>query len=373
MKYWRGYLVALIAAAGIWGLNTFAQTHSVLVDMVYPYTTRILQTYLAQWSADVNFCVWQVLLLMLAAVVLASIVLMIIFKWNPIQWFGWILAGVFLISLLNTGIYGLNEKAGSLAEDIRLEGTEYRYTVSELEAAAAFYRDKANELADQVSRDSEGNLQFPSFAELAEQAGKGFEVLTYEQYYSVFAGSTVPVKELGASDFFTARGITGLTVALTGESAVNPQIPAVSMPFAMCHEMAHRMCIAIDRDADFAAFLACQANPSPEFQYSAYFMAFHHCYEAMKTVDTGTSYAGQTALQNLEAGISAGLWQDLQTYAEFFGEKEALDNEVCDLLVIWHIQKYVLPLYEEEDENPFDPKDENAVDLSGIVHAVTQA
>ena len=57
MKYWRGYLVAALAAVGIWGLQVFAEAHSVLVDMVYPYITRLIQTSLADWSGTVTFCV----------------------------------------------------------------------------------------------------------------------------------------------------------------------------------------------------------------------------------------------------------------------------------------------------------------------------
>ena len=361
MKYWRGYLVAALTAAGIWGLQVFAQSHSTLVDMVYPYVSRMIQNFLADWSSGVSFCVWQMLLLLLIALAVGSIILMILFKWNPIQWFGWILACASLIGLLNTGIYGLNEYAGDLTQDIRLGDVEYKYTLSELQDAAVFYRDKANELSDKVARDSSGNVRFPAFSELAVQAADGFRVLTYGQFYSVFAGSTVPVKELGASSYFSSQGVTGVTVALTGEAAVNPNIPAVCLPFAMCHEMAHRMCIAVDRDADFAAFMACDANPSVNFQYSAYFMAFRYCYEAMKSI-------GQTELSNFESGIGSNLRRDVDSYDSYFGNNLDLDSEVCDLLVIWHIQKYVLPLHQEE-EKTFDPKDEDAVDLSGIVNA----
>ena len=42
---------------------------------------------------------------------------------------------------------------------------------------------------------------------------------------------------------------------------MNPSAPDVSLPFTMCHEMAHRMCIAYERDANFAAFLAAAHNP----------------------------------------------------------------------------------------------------------------
>ena len=56
MKYWRGYLVAAILAACTWAFQEFAQSHSKLVDMVYPYITRMIQTFMAGWSGGVEFC-----------------------------------------------------------------------------------------------------------------------------------------------------------------------------------------------------------------------------------------------------------------------------------------------------------------------------
>ena len=272
MKYWRGYLVAGILAALTWGLTQFAKAHSDLVDMIYPYVTRTVMSALADWSSGVSFCLWQVLLMFLIVGGLASIVLMVVLRWNPIQWLGWIMAVVSLVSFLHTGIYGLNYYAGPLTEDIHLNITEY--TVTELEQATVYFRDQANDLASRVSRDEAGNVQFPSFEELAQQAGEGFKILTYEEGQSVFAGSRVPVKKLGWADLYTSMGITGMTMGLTGEAAVNPQTPVVAQPFVMCHEMAHRMCINLERDANLAGFLACDAHSDPIFRYSGYFMAY---------------------------------------------------------------------------------------------------
>ena len=91
-------------------------------------------------------------------------------------------------------MFGLNQYAGSLAEDIRLEETDY--TIAELEMATAYYRDQANEFSQQVQRDSQGNVDFADFETLAANAGKGFEIPTYEHHYPVFAGSRLPVKKL---------------------------------------------------------------------------------------------------------------------------------------------------------------------------------
>lgn len=377
MKYWRGYLTAAILAFFTWALATFAKNHTLLIDRVYPYVTRLIQTMLADWSADVSFCLWQLVLILLIVVVLASLVIFIVMKWNLIQWLGWVLSGAALLAFLHTAMYGLNSYAGPLAEDIRLEVTEY--TLQELEEATVYYRDKANELSGQVQRDADGRPVYSDFEVLANQAGEGYQSLVYDRHLAVFAGSTVPVKALDWADAYTSMNKTGFTLSLTGEAAVNPQIPAVELPFTMCHEMAHRMCIAIERDANFAAFLACDANASVEFQYSAYFSAYRYCYNALVGLNA------TQAAQRVSAGVGDLLRQDLADSRDFFLDRKddkavevadavndtyikangdergtASYGDVADLLVCWYIQEQVLP-QQVEDEAEFDPFDEDWV------------
>lgn len=390
MKYWRGYLIGAIIAAITWGINHLAAEYSALVDMVYPYLTRTVQTFLAEWSGGVNFCLWQVGLVVALLVLLTTVVLMIILRWNPIQWLGWVATGVAILYFVNTCVYGLNYHAGPIASDIRLNVTPY--TLAELENAAVYYRDLANALSTQVPRDESGNLEYSDFHTLSAQAADGFKALTYDHSYSVFAGCTKPVKELGWSQSYTKQGITGMTVGITGESAVNPETPAVGLPFAICHEMAHRMCIAIDRDANFAAFLACTANPSIEYQYSGYLMAYRYCYNAL--YDIGSVEATDAAARvNMDA--TELLVKDMKDYSRFLGaypepqsgnlfarfvktktsatpDQAGIDpnHTVSDLLVCWHIQEVVLPSLIDETESEFDPYDETQVDLTDIVGAM---
>lgn len=384
MRYWFGYLTAGIFAAITWVLMQFGQRFSTLVDMIYPYVIRTLQGMLAEWTSSVDFPVWQVLAVALGVLILASLVLMLILKWNPIQWAGWVLAVFSGLYMLNTMMWGLNYYAGTLAEDMRLEVASYN--LEELTEATLYYRDKANDLAAQIPRDAAGNPDFADFAQLAQQAGDGFHTLTYTNHYSIFAGSVVPVKELGWADLYTSMGVTGVTFGMTGESAVNPNVPDVGLPFAMAHEMAHRMSIAPERDANFAAFLACTANSDPQFQYSGYLMAFRYCYTALTSVDAqGAVTVSQGISQQLRgdmAGYTAFFGSRVPTtssnlassvndaYLKLSGEEGGSDSyaEVCDLLVNWHIQTVVLPSITVED-SPFDPYDETQVDLSGIVNA----
>ncbi len=388
MKYWFGYLTAVILGAITWVLMEFGQRFTALVDMVYPYVIRTLQSILAEWTSAVAFPVWQLLAVALGVLILASLVLMIVLKWNPIQWFGWVLAVFAGLYMLHTVMWGLNYYAGDLSEDMRLEVASYN--LDELTEATEYYRDKANALAAQVDRDANGNVQFADFETLAGIAGEGFHTLTYEYHYPIFAGSTLPVKKLGWADMYTSMGITGVTFGMTGEAAVNPQIPDTTLPFTMAHEMAHRMCIALERDANFAAFLACSVHPDQQFQYSGYFMAYRYCYTALNSVGAQSAAA---AAARVKAGVSDLLQHDMDAYSRFFAsrqDKAATDfadtvndtylkvsgdaggtasyGQVCDLLVNWHIQTVVLPSITVE-ESHFDPYDESQVDLSGIVNA----
>ena len=379
MKYWSGYLTAFIFAAITWALMQFGQAFTGIVDMVYPYVIRTLQNMLAQWSGSVDFVVWQAAVMVLVILGLASAVLMIVLKWNPIQWFGWVLAAASSLYMLYTLVFGLNYFAGPLAEDIRLEvGT---YTVDELTEAAEYYRDKANALAVQVNRDQNGNVDFADFDTLAQQTGDGFRAMTYDFSYPVFAGETLPVKKLDWSGWFTKQGITGMTMGITGEACVNPEIPEILLPFSMSHEMAHRMCIYTEEDATFAAFLTGHANESLEYQYSAYFMAYRYCYTALVTANTPQTSA---AAARVNSGVSDELYRDMTAYNQYFSkvgggstagrnmepdaEGKATYGKVTDMLVAWHIQQIVLPSITVE-ELPFDPYDPNQVDLSGIVNA----
>ena len=388
MKHLWGYVTAAIIVAITWVLSQFGQRFSALVDMIYPYVMRTVQGFLAQWSSGVDFLLWQVLAVFLVVLVVALLVVFLVLKKNPINWLGWALTVASIVYMLHTVLFGLSYYAGDLSDDIRLEVAQY--TLEELTEATEYYRDMANIMAEWVDRDPEGRAVFDDFDTLAAMAGEGFQTLTYDYSYPVFAGSTLPVKQLGWADMYTSMGITGFTCGITGEAAVNPQIPVTTLPFTMCHEMAHRMCIANERDANFAAFLACSVHEDVQFQYSAYFMAYRYCYNALAGINTQAAAAATARISN---GVSDTLYRDLNYYDTFFssnrdqaatrvantvndtylrtsGDPNGIGSyaQVCDLLVNWHIQTIVLPSIAVE-ENQFDPYDENQVDLSGIVNA----
>ena len=370
MKKYFGFLIAAISAALAFAMTALAKRYGQLLDTFYPYVTRWLQKVLSAITSIFPFTVWQAAAIMLVLLFFGSLALVIWKKKSIVRWLGWVLAIVSLGWTAHTGIYGLNFYASSLSQDLRLESVEL--TQADLENALIFFRDQANDLAQKLPRDENGNLIYDDFDTLGNMAGQGYKNLT-RQGYAVFAGATTPVKKLAWSKLYTAMGICGVSMALTGEASVNPRIPNMSIPFVMCHEMSHRMCIALEDDANFAAFLACEANEDIQFQYSAYYMAYRYCYNALYKVD-------RTALSRIHAGVNDLFRRDLRIYDEFFareknntatkvastannayiqasGDKKGTASYglVATQLTTWYLQQTTLP--EQDSQDKFDPTD----------------
>ena len=174
-----------------------------------------------------------------------------------------------------------------------------------------------------------------------------------------------------------------MTVYITGEAAVNPQTPPMTMPFVVCRQMAQRMCITQQQDAAFAAFLACDANTDPAFRYCAYFMAYRYCHAALLSMDTAAAQQAAVGLTGTESEL---LKKDMAAYGASFAaksddqyiqtlqkrnEQAPEQSNLVDLLVSWHIQEYVLPTL-QDDVIVFDPLDEHQVDLSGLPNTATE-
>ena len=366
MKYWRGYLVAAIIGACTWGLAAFAKSHQTLIDMVFPYVSRMISGGTAEWSTGVPFCLWQVLLVFAVLLIAAVIVLAILLRWNLVQVTGWIATAVSLVVFLQVGVFDINRYAGMIEDDIHLKVTHY--DITELQDAGKYYLDEAGKAYDAlIKAQAEGKVPANrDFQYLSLQAADGFHALVYDRKFSVFAGSTAPVKPLGWKGYYTSNHISGVTVNITGESAVNPDVPNVLLPYAMCHEMAHRMSIYSDRDANFSAFLACVHNSDPYFVYVGYLNAYRYCLKALQSF---SSEAAVDAVNGLLVTQGNRFVQDLKAIDAFYGSAESVADfrNNVHLLVSWYIQETRPDYIVEEDNVPkFDPMDESQVDLSGL-------
>lgn len=326
-----------------------------LPQIVFPAYRTFSSTVLAGISSVTGalpFALWEVLLVLLGLLFLYSIVHTIFEKKRFLSWLSGLTLAISILVFLFVGLWGLNHYAPELSDEIGLEISEY--TEEQLTEATKFYLSGANQYAALVERDETGKMKSDDFSDWAETAGGSFAVLSEE--YPIFGGSTQPVKKAAMTwKLMSHTGYTGVFVAFTAESTVNPDTFAASLPYTMCHEVAHRCTIAGEDEANFAAFLACAASDDPDFLYSGYYSAFIYCYNALFDTDKAIAqqiWEGTSELVRADCSSAndhynqyEGKVQDMaqkvnDTYLKTFSEESGVQSygEVADYLIAWYLQ-----------------------------------
>ena len=331
--------------------------HADVVFPAYRGISKTLMGFLAQAASVVRFALWDIVVLVLAVVALISLFRRIMRREGILSWLSAVCLAVSMVYFVFVAGWALNHYAPSLAQEISLEVGEY--TTEELADATREYLQEAVALAPQVPRDEHGGLKSQDFYELAAIAGGSYEGLAGE--YPIFEGPTAPVKSLlvwGQPLLYS--GHTGIFWAPTGESCVPLECADTDKPYIMCHEAAHRLAIASEQEANFAAFLACDASNDARFRYSGYYNAAGYCLNALYRYDPertqellqefadGDGREGLLLFLSDRAATSAhydsyeGAFEEVgqkvnDTYLKSFGESTGVRSYglVVDYLIAW--------------------------------------
>lgn len=224
----------------------------------------------------VPFPIWEILLVLLVVALIAGLIYAI----RKARVLGFLTAvlelAVFLTALF-MGLWGLNHFAPTIGKQTGLEVKAY--TVKQLQAAAAYYADRASAWSVQVERDGNGDVVLPEFGAMSDEAVAAYGRLA--EYDERFADPAPRVKPLLVSEAFAYMGTTGVFVCLTGEAAASTETFPLSQPFTICHELGHSLAVAREDEANYLGFLACRASQSELFRYSGYYSAFIYCYNAL--------------------------------------------------------------------------------------------
>jgi len=182
--------------------------------------------------------------------------------------------------------YGFAYYSTPLAGKISLDCQPQEVTA--LYDTTLWLMDECNANAAMIPRDENGSATFGSFDAIAARIASGFDNLGDD--YKFLRATLAPVKRVRSWYAMSSFGITGIYIPYTAEAAVNPDNTIPALPFTMAHEMAHRLMIAPEDEANFVAFVACRANSDRRVRYSAYFMAYRYCINALYAADADLAY-----------------------------------------------------------------------------------
>lgn len=95
----------------------------------------------------------------------------------------------------------------------------------------------------------------------------------------------IATKPVLLSDAMAYTNITGVYTFMTGEMNVCVALPDFSTVFTAAHEMAHARGIAREDEANFTAFLVCEASSDPYVRYAGYVNLLQYVLVALYDTD----------------------------------------------------------------------------------------
>ncbi|MCX7614141.1 MAG: DUF3810 domain-containing protein [Clostridiales bacterium] len=191
-----------------------------------------------------------------------------------------------IILFLFTVLWGLNYLSDPLSKKLTLDVKET--SSQKLIKATEISLEYANHYSTAVKRDKEGKCSFGSFSEMAGRS-RNVEISLMNRF-NIFKAPYCPLpKAVLSSKIMSYFGITGIYFPFTGESNVNTDYVTSSIPFVMTHELSHRLGVAREDEANFAAFLACTGSADADFIYSGYLCSYIYALNQVYEISPDTA------------------------------------------------------------------------------------
>lgn len=99
-----------------------------------------------------------------------------------------------------------------------------------------------------------------------DEIRENVEAVLKSMDYSIVGA--VPNRFIKPDGFLNGLGISGFYNPFLGESNLDHSFSTIYLPFLMAHEMAHGYGFAREGEANFIAYLACEASTNPLYRYS---------------------------------------------------------------------------------------------------------
>ena len=329
-----GFILLILDGLGMILFKNFS-------DFFFPVYRNISKGwigFLSRITGIFPFSLWDIAT---ALLFVAGIITLIISIRNRrfLKWFS--NAFLFVSIMVFMAIYGwmLNHYAPDLSTYIDLDVKEY--SVEELNEACEYYLLEAGKLSLQMDRDEEYHLKKYDVNEIGELAGNAYRNI--EDEYPIYKGSDARVKSFSLiGDYLLYNDIVGMFMPLDGEAGICSNAASVQLPYYMCHEAAHRLGLASEQEANFAAFMACTNNEDKRFIYSGYYMAFSYCFSSLYKTCPEKALALYEEYSE-DKGVLLVRY-DRSDAAAVYSKYESKLSEVSD-----HINNTYLKTFSEED------------------------
>ena len=210
---------------------------------------------------------------------------------------------------------GFREKSGLAAPGVAPE---------ELVYLTLYFASGVNDAADDIYRHADGTADFDLDAILA-YAPRSYEVL-YEEF-PFLRQTDAPPKPMVFSRIMSALGFTGFYFPFTGESNVNVDFPAATLPATVVHELAHRRGIASEQECNFLSVLASIRAEDASYRYAGWLSGFIYLGNALYSISPELY---NEIYRLLDEAVQADLRASREYWAQFESPVEEVATKMYD-------------------------------------------
>ncbi len=281
-----------------------------IVENIYSRSIyKIIIKIISNLSRLLPFSVAEIMIALVFIILLALLIkntknIILLLQLNPkiffIKSIYYITSGALIIYIIFMLLWGFNYYRIPL----KAYNNNYMPSQKDIEKLALILVKEANELRSQITTD-----------ELEEYSLEEASKLVYNNYSNVFNtynflefNYSIP-KPIATSRLFTMMQITGIYSPFTSEANFNTEIPNISLPFTIAHEMSHQAGISYEDEANFLAYLVNLESENLYMKYSGTFMALLYTLSAL---DKNEEY------KKIINKLNVNVLNDIRNYYEFW-------------------------------------------------------
>jgi hypothetical protein len=161
-------------------------------------------------------------------------------------------------------LWGLNYSRHPINKQLGI--ADEKYNQKELIALGNFLIQRINQV--QATRSANKPTRY-TLPELKNGAVDAYAKLARQNVF--FSYRQPAVKKVLNTWLITKIGLEGYYSPLSGEANINMRIPATSLPFVTCHEIAHQLGVGREDEANLVGYLVSTSSTDLNFQYSGYY------------------------------------------------------------------------------------------------------
>lgn len=246
------------------------------------------------------------------------------------------LCSLFIYLLFNF-FWGLNYNRQGIASQLGLNLN--RYDVNELISLNALLVEKTNLSKKAIV---EKNIKYPDNSSLFTQTKKAYEATSDSFRFLTYKNPAIKKSIWGWLGNYW--GFTGYYNPFTGEAQLNTTVPKFLLPFASCHEVAHQLGYAKEKEANFVSYLVAKKYNDSLFLYSAYLDLFFYANRNLYSQDSASAKQYRELLSDDVKKDIEELVQFNKTHRNFM---EPIITKIYDLFLRSNQQPQGIMSYDE--------------------------